>query len=203
MSDCPNCSDGTVEVDDVMVRCPQCWDGQVLHVLDVFKKSAEIGGQAVIPVIQPTDAEDSEADDDETDEHPDHVVESAQRYVYQLADLMGLRGWDLKVSEEVSSKHTLAEIETVYGQLAATVWLGEDWEDLSPEMKRDTLVHELLHAHVSRLKYLVEDVLKAAGKKVAAIGGAAWHLEEEYTVEAMAQAWAPWLPVPFDGEAGA
>lgn len=234
MIDCPNCSDGTVEVDDIMVACPQCvqqrtwskrlsqalrdYEPVIINEANEYIKAMDKLGLLVEAQEKAKPAPEmlrfqwveeinhlpygasplqlSDEDDDDTDEHEQSVLDEAELYIKSLAQAMGLGGWTFKVDEEVSTDGTLAEIECVYGQRHAVVFLAKDWATMSPTDKRDTLVHELLHAHLSGLMYLVNDLLKVAGKKAAAYGGAAWHLHEEYTVEALAQAWAPMLPEP-------
>jgi hypothetical protein len=119
---------------------------------------------------------------------------SVQDYLKDLAEAMGLGDWTLDLREEPADENTVAEIDCTLGQKHARVYLCEQWLDLDQETQRDTLAHELVHAHLSQLRHLADAMLaEVKGGKVAA---AAFHLVEEYTTETIAQAWAPYLPLP-------
>lgn len=122
--------------------------------------------------------------------------ETVPQYVARLANLMGLEGWTFEVQGDPCDKDNMAEIDAVYGQRFAKVYLSQDWHTFSPELLRDTLVHELVHAHFAPMSELSHDLLDAAAKKHAKTAKAALSYMEERIVDQIACAWARTLPLP-------
>ena len=127
-------------------------------------------------------------------------AETVPQYVARLAGLMGLEGWTFEVQSEFCDKDNMAEIDAVYGQRFAKVYLSQDWHTFSPELLRDTLVHELLHAHFAPISELSSDLLDAGSKKNAKVAKAALSYMEERIVDQIACAWARTLPLPKGAE---
>lgn len=125
------------------------------------------------------------------------VCEPIQDYVGRLATAMGLGDWTIEVQAVPADEGNLAEIDCVYGQRHGKLFVCEGWLSLPVETQRSTLVHELMHAHVSAWAQMLDDLggvlLKGREKRTLV---AALHLLEEYTVDAVALAWAPFLPLP-------
>lgn len=124
--------------------------------------------------------------------------EDALSYVQRVAPLMGLSGWTFVVADEPSEDEHLAEVEVVYGQKLATVYVCDGWYELDKETKRGTIVHELLHCHFNRFGEAIYLLFSAGNDTLCSAGRKIWSHEEEYLVEELAQAWAPFLPEPLD-----
>lgn len=124
---------------------------------------------------------------------------STVEYTRQIAVAMGLGGWVIEESSEPASEGCLAEIEATYGQRHAKLSLCKDWEQLSPEEQRDTIVHELLHVHLAHLTQLAHDIVESLDEGASKAAKVALALTEEYTVDAMANAWSPYMPLPGGG----
>lgn len=120
-------------------------------------------------------------------------------YTRQIAVSMGLGGWVIEESADPASEGCLAEIEATYGQRHAKLSLCKDWDELPVEEQRDTIVHELLHVHLAHLTQLAHDIVESLDEGASKASKAALTLTEEYTVDAMASAWAPYMPLPGGG----
>jgi hypothetical protein len=115
--------------------------------------------------------------------------------------VLGLSDWEVElVTGADLPDDCLARINIPTGRRTAEIKLGEEYEKSSPEEKRATLVHELLHCHFDPLGDLAHRALPQT------IGEAAWHVYEEASdllleqaIDAVAVAIAPFLPVPPEG----
>lgn len=71
------------------------------------------------------------------------------RYIRGIADRLGLKDWDLRLSRESCADDFGATIHTWYGQKRATIYLKIDLYRQSHAEARDdqrrNIVHELLH----------------------------------------------------------
>ena len=112
-------------------------------------------------------------------------------YIGLLASLMGLANWTIFRSDEPpSSRDAVASMEPIHGRYYAILRIGDYFLDReSPSEKRNTVVHELLHAHLSHLQKIAEDNLddRVFPQFLLAL---------EYAVDGMAKAWAERLPLP-------
>ena len=72
-------------------------------------------------------------------------------YIRGIADRLGLKDWDLRLSRDDTDPDSGATIHTWYGQKRATIRLNHDVFRLSSpaadEDQRRYVVHELLHCH--------------------------------------------------------
>lgn len=70
------------------------------------------------------------------------------RYLRDVADMIGLREWTLELSyEPAPGEDSLADCASTGGRLKARVRVCSDFNDLPLEVKRLTLIHELVHCH--------------------------------------------------------
>lgn len=120
-------------------------------------------------------------------------------YTRQIAVAMGLGGWHIEECADPASEGCLAEIEPTYGQRHAKLSLCKDWDDLPAEEQRDTIVHELVHVHLAHLTQLSYDIVDGLEPSATKAAQAALNLAEEYIVDAIAGAWAPYMPLPGGG----
>jgi hypothetical protein len=172
---CDRCENGWLEIDDMPAPCRTC-----RPTMNARQESAYT--MAALSRM--------------SHKKPEPVA----KYLSRLAEAMGLGDWVLDVREEPADEGTVAEIDCTLGQKHARVYLCEEWTDLDPVTQRDTLVHELVHAHLSQLRHMADTLFdEVKGGKVAK---AAFHLVEEYATEAIAQAWAPLLPLPVATKKG-
>jgi hypothetical protein len=113
-----------------------------------------------------------------------------QPYVEDIAARMRLGHWRITiVDESPRDDGTLASVHPWYGRHAATVRLSDGFLVEMPEEQRYVIIHELLHCHLAHLDKLIEDDLSTDA-------GRAYRLANEYAVDSLAQAIAPFLPLP-------
>ena len=91
----------------------------------------------------------------------------------------------------------MAEIDCVYGQRVAKITLNDDWDLYTPEVQRDTLTHELVHAILSPFSQMADDMLDATGTSgEATVAKQALSNVEEWVTDSIALAWGQHLPLP-------
>lgn len=66
-------------------------------------------------------------------------------YIVQLARIMGLAQWDIYLSATPSAPDANASVHPVYGRRIVPISVNSDWWTYSPQVQRNTIVHELLH----------------------------------------------------------
>lgn len=125
--------------------------------------------------------------------------ETTVEYTRKIAVSMGLGGWVIEECADPASEGCLAEIEPTYGQHHAKLSLCGNWNDLPAEEQRNTIVHELIHVALAPLSQLSYDIVEALDEGSSKTARAALNLAEEYVVDALAEAWAPYMPLPGGG----
>lgn len=125
------------------------------------------------------------------------------KYSRELADLLELRDWTVNVHVgEVHSPHHpdgwewIATSESTPGQKRVHLTFSEDVRDWTPEHVRQTVAHELIHAHLAPLMEMIRvdlhGQLKPTAHVLFATGATRWM---EFAVDALADAVAPRLPL--------
>ena len=179
MSGCDRCDNGWLEIDDMPAPCRRCASAKRNPVEEYTSNLSKM----VLPALEQLQAA--------RQSKPGPV----DQYLRTLAQAMGLGDWVLVISDEPADDGTVAEIDCTLGQRHARVYLCEEWLELDAVTQRDTLVHELVHAHLAQLRHLADALFATVkGGKQAEVS---FHLIEEYATEAIAQAWAPMLPLPI------
>lgn len=119
-----------------------------------------------------------------------------QGYLRQLADLLHLRDWDVRLQEVPCADHLQASVELIYGRKVARVWLCHDWDGLDAHLQRQTMIHELLHLHINPIKHVYEGIQRDRSKGWLALGYTALVEQLEYAVDGIATAIADHYPLP-------
>lgn len=91
------------------------------------------------PDEQPTD-EGAKNDHFTPDE-----ADAIQLYLNQLKGLLDLDQWDVFLSLSSADLSTNASVHPVYGRRVVPVSVNPNWWSYTPDVQRNTLVHELLH----------------------------------------------------------
>jgi len=125
--------------------------------------------------------------------------ETTVEYTRKIAVAMGLGGWVIEETADPASEGCLAEIEPTYGQRHAKLSLCKEWDELPKEEQRNTIVHELVHVALASLTQLSYDIVESLDEGAVKASRAALNLAEEYVVDAIAEAWAPYMPLPGGG----
>jgi hypothetical protein len=110
-------------------------------------------------------------------------------YIRRLADAMGLRDWTVGHDGREPYDDGRASAECVYGRKILWVRLSDDFHADKPERQRQTVVHELIHAHFSAMNRFLREELDDRPF-------ATYRLLAEYGVDALADVIAPHLPLP-------
>lgn len=114
----------------------------------------------------------------------------ARRYIREVARLMGLDGWTIRVDDDPPSDASAsASVYATYGRKMARVWLSGAFFRADSEEQRYVCCHELLHCHHAQADRLVVDHL---GEQVRE----AWSLAMEYAIDGVASGYARLLPLP-------
>jgi hypothetical protein len=115
-----------------------------------------------------------------------------QPYFRELADRMALKDWAIEVeAESTGTDDDLATISRCKGRKNARIRLSEAFLRSGESDQRLNAVHELIHCHLSPVDFLVFELV--GGKE-----GDLYRLQREYAVDAIADGWAPLLPLPSD-----
>jgi len=130
-----------------------------------------------------------------------HIEPWMSRYVYSLKKMLHLSDWTIIVSEEPCSPDCLAETDVVAGQHLARMFLNKSYTKDTPQNIRGTIIHELLHCHLSPISELSVEILKPlsddlGGSRVikSAINGIEY--ETERSIDAISEAIAIYFPLP-------
>ena len=113
-------------------------------------------------------------------------------YFRQLANLMGLWAWAIAIDDDPEEEAN-ARAHLTRGRYRVLISLSEGFLRSSPEDQRQTACHELIHAHMAAMHFVVTDAVSTDAEQ-------AYVLAMEYAVDAMATEWAKTMPLPYDGE---
>ena len=122
-------------------------------------------------------------------------------YVILLKKMLHLSDWTIVMQNEPCSSDCLAETDVITGQHLAKMYLSKAYTKDTPENLRATIIHELLHCHLSPISELSEEILKPladelGGSRVikSAINGIEY--ETERSIDGISEAIAPYFPLP-------
>ncbi len=117
-------------------------------------------------------------------------------YLRSLADAMLLRDWHVVLSRTPADDDSRAQVSRHAGKNQVEISLGKEWLVLSPEQRRQTATHELLHAHTARLCRTMRRYADQAEGDVVRYVKTAFDDEEEILIDTLARVIAPALPLP-------
>jgi hypothetical protein len=124
-------------------------------------------------------------------------------YTRWLANEVGLRDWMLHFDHEplaTDSGHA-AEIRTIYGQRDSTISLKRSWAAdalRDPSQARQTLLHELIHAHFDiHVRFVTEDLKRVMGQLAHGPFCATFERAAELAIDNISAAWAQHIPLPY------
>lgn len=144
----------------------------------------------------------------ESDPGPRHVddaeIERLRTYCEQVVRLLRLDGYELALAEfPPENPQALAEVHLTDGRRFARLAVAVDWADYSPDRRRYSIVHEVLHVLHSRLGFLLQaDLQPVLGAPAHAVFWPVVNRELEHLVDALADALAPLLPAYPEAEEG-
>lgn len=112
-------------------------------------------------------------------------------YLRCLADRMGLRDWTVGHDEKDPGGDRHASARWVYGRKRLWVRFSPEFHADAAEARRQTAVHELIHAHFAP----VDDFLR---EHLGAKAFSDYRMLSEYGVDALADVIAPHMPLPSE-----
>ena len=117
-------------------------------------------------------------------------------YVRQVADEMELRDWTVTIGYENCEDHLEGTAEVTYGQRNIAIEFGKNFRDRSREEQRETVVHELTHAHLDVCWKMVQsDLAEALGKPVYYVFCDSYRRSMEFATDALAKTIARHMPL--------
>ena len=152
---------------------------------DLPSEAAEVSS----PLLQVREAR-------EMNENPSHPLD---QYVREIADLLGLREWDIDVvDDEFRDDKVLARIWIADENYSATIFMHPHWrtEKGGTEGLTRVLVHELLHLPMQQLFHLIESVEIHVGIAAWATFEHSYKNLEEKTIDLLARRIADFMPPP-------
>jgi len=130
-----------------------------------------------------------------------HIEAWMLRYVNSMKKMLHLSDWTIVMQNEPCSSDCLAETDVITGQHLAKMYLSKTYTKDNPENLRATIIHELLHCHLSPISELSVEILKPladelGGSRVikSAINGIEY--ETERSIDGISEAIAPYFPLP-------
>jgi len=130
-----------------------------------------------------------------------HIEAWMLRYVNSMKKMLHLSDWTIVMQNEPCSSDCLAETDVITGQHLAKMYLSKTYTKDTPENLRATIIHELLHCHLSPISELSVEILKPladelGGSRVikSAINGIEY--ETERSIDGISEAIAPYFPLP-------
>ena len=115
-------------------------------------------------------------------------------YVRVLANRMKLSDWTIDLLDEPSSPGTYADINCARARKQARLRVCEEFFGESPECRRHTIVHELIHPHLHPILAAVYDLKRVLGQQQFQIFRDRVLDALEYAVDGLADAFAESLP---------
>jgi hypothetical protein len=115
-------------------------------------------------------------------------------YLRELSNQIGLRDWTIVLAPEPTTPGRIAEVVPVYGRKVATIRLSETFKNAPQSVQRHTVVHELIECHFAPSRFVALETLSKRAY-------AAYQINHEFSVDGLADAIAPFYPLPDFQEA--
>lgn len=85
-------------------------------------------------------------------------ADPVQRYLRELADALHLKDWRVVLMPGEARPGAIAEVVVTWGQRHAEVRLCEDFPRRPEPVRRNALVHELIHLHMDAVHRAIDHV---------------------------------------------
>jgi len=130
--------------------------------------------------------------------HPREArLRGLMEYVGTMALAMGLRDWEFSVHEGTESYDAMADCLVTQGTRHASLGFSHAFFELTPDLRRLYVCHELVHCHLSKMEDVVSDAIKPHVATPVLKSVMALHTDQnELATDAISRAWAPRLPLP-------
>jgi hypothetical protein len=133
---------------------------------------------------------------DEQNQGPEETIftpeqaDAIQRYLWVIRDMLGLQQWDIFLTMSHSTDDANASVHPVYGRYIAGVSVNKKWFEYSPEVQRNTIIHELLHVVHNRQSEVIRTTKQRDEVWIT------FNRETEYMVDHLATALEDLFPLP-------
>lgn len=135
--------------------------------------------------------------DEQNEAKPDDVLpftseqcDMLQQYIWDIRDMLDMHHWDIYLTMAPSSDDANASIHPVYGRHSAGLSVNKKWFDFSPEVQRNTIIHEILHVVHNRQTEMIRTTRQQSGVWTA------FERETELMVDHLANAIDQFFPLP-------
>jgi hypothetical protein len=130
-----------------------------------------------------------------------HIEPWINSYVQILRRKMGLSEWKIDLNDKPCSSDALGECDIIYGQHRATIALNKNYKKEKAESLRNTVVHELLHCHMSPITESAGQVMEPFeddihGRKIVQATINAIEYQTERVIDLIAEVVSPIMPLP-------
>lgn len=121
---------------------------------------------------------------------------AVKEYLGTIAPMLSLRDWTIKLNKEpADDEDVLAHCHVTDGRRHIQIWLSKDFASEDPSVIRQTLVHELLHAHLDVFMATAQKTLRnPLGQVTYSVVEAVIRRDTELVVDTLADAVASLLP---------
>jgi hypothetical protein len=97
-----------------------------------------------------------------TPAHLGHHVTDAEadavlQYATTVMKTLGMAQWVVLIQQDPCDEDAYASVESVTGRYVAKVFLSDGWMDLSTDVRRNTITHEVLHLVHARIDAEIDD----------------------------------------------
>lgn len=117
-------------------------------------------------------------------------------YIRVIADKLELRDWTIELAHAPCADYLEGQADCVFGQRHIEIALHKDFRDRPAADQRETIVHELLHAHTKVCWQMVQDDLaEPLGKPAYYLFCDSYRRAMEYQVDALAKTISRHMPL--------
>lgn len=116
-------------------------------------------------------------------------------YIRWMADAMGLRDWTVALGDSPCDNKLSAQCSCTNGQKHVTISVCADFRGMPIDEVRETIVHELVHAHFEPCWQQVRaDLLEHLGQATYNVFVDSFRRNMEYSVDGISRAIAGHMP---------
>ena len=119
-----------------------------------------------------------------------------EAYVADLQIALNVANWKVTITREASDVEAWADINPHEQNATAELRVSHDFWRQTPDLQRETLVHEIIHLITARLDQTVEALADAMGKVLWAVFEPQFVNATERAVDHLAKVIAPTFPLP-------
>lgn len=127
-----------------------------------------------------------------TEAKPQRERRDFSAYLRRIADILALRDWQAEITgESTGSDEDLALVSRTRGRKCARVDLGDCFLAETESEQRHTIVHELLHLHLTPTDFFLEGKLSKSDYE-------AYQMLREYAIDGIADGVSHGFPLPSE-----